>query len=340
MEGSAAVRDQLRRARAKAGLTQAALAERAGVSRQAIAAIEAGRHTPSVTTALAIAAELGVRVEDLFGAPDRSPAIVGAPPPEGAVLRVGRVGGRIVAGAPVDDPVSAGGWGTFDGRWRDGAVDVHADVDLDRLVVVGCDPALAIAEGLLERRRGHAVTPLSAPTREAVAALADGRCHAAVVHGPRGGLPAPPIPVARYGFARWHVGLAVRGIPEREVLERVSDGELTVIGRDPGAASQQALERALGDAGPTVVARGSGHVDAARKAQAHAAAAVTMETAARVFALEFVALEEHEVELWVAETWADHPAVEPLLETIASRAFAGRLEAFGGYDVADAAVRR
>ncbi|MBX5442097.1 MAG: hypothetical protein IRZ32_11290, partial [Solirubrobacteraceae bacterium] len=264
----------------------------------------------------------------------------GPPPAEGALLRVGRVGGRLVAGAPPDDPVSAGGWGTFDGRWRDGALELHADVDLDRLVVVGCDPALAIVEGLLERRGGQAITPLSAPTGEAVAALADGRAHAAVVHGPRGGLPAPPVGVARYGFARWHVGLAARGVRDAEVLERVSEGALKVVGRDPGAASQQALERALGDARPAVVARGSGHVDAARKAQALDAAAVTMETAARVFDLGFVALEEHEVELWVAGAWAAHPAVEPLLETIASRAFAARLEAFGGYDVAGAAVRR
>ncbi|UGS36789.1 helix-turn-helix domain-containing protein [Capillimicrobium parvum] len=332
--------ERLRRARTRAGLTQAALAERTGVSRQAIAAIETGRHAPSVTAALALARVLGGTVEELFGAPGDAPAIVGAPPEDGAALRIGRVGARLVAGAPADVPVSAGGWATFDGRWHDGAIELHAEVDLDRLVVVGCDPALAIVEALLERRGGHAVTPLSAPTGEAVRALAAGHCHAAVVHGRRDALPAPPVAVRRYGFARWQVGLGVAGRRRASPLDQISAGRLGVVGRDAGAASQQALDRALGDATAKVVARAGGHVDAARKALALDAAAVTMETAARVFALDFTALEEHEVELWVAEAWAEHPAVEPLLDTIASRGFAGRLGALGGYDVGAAAVRR
>jgi DNA-binding XRE family transcriptional regulator len=54
-------------ARRRAGLTQPALAARAGVSRPTIARIEAGNTTPLVTVALAIARELGDTVESLFG---------------------------------------------------------------------------------------------------------------------------------------------------------------------------------------------------------------------------------------------------------------------------------
>lgn len=54
-------------ARKAAGLTQPDLAERVGVGRQSIARIEAGRQTPSVTLALAIAGALGEPVEALFG---------------------------------------------------------------------------------------------------------------------------------------------------------------------------------------------------------------------------------------------------------------------------------
>ncbi|MFN8203931.1 MAG: helix-turn-helix domain-containing protein [Solirubrobacteraceae bacterium] len=331
--------ERLRRARIRAGLTQAALGERSGVSRQTVAAIETGRHAPSVVAALAIARVLGASVEDLFGVGGDVPAIVGAAPVEGAGLRVGRVGSRLVAGAPADDPVSAGGWALFDGCWRDGSVEMYGDVDLDRLVVVGCDPALAIVEALLERRGGYAVTSISAATGEAVRALGDGLCHAVVVHGPAGGLPVAPVAVQRFGFARWQVGLAVPGRHRVDTLDRVVAGRLGVVGRDGGAASQQALDRALGPASARLVARAGGHVDAARKAMALGAAAVTMETAARVFALDFMALEEHEVELWVAEAWAGHPAVEALLDVVASRGFAGRVGALGGYDLGSAAVR-
>ena len=59
--------ERVARARVAAGLTQPALAERVGVGRQTIARIEAGRQTPSVEIALAIAAALGEPVENLFG---------------------------------------------------------------------------------------------------------------------------------------------------------------------------------------------------------------------------------------------------------------------------------
>jgi putative transcriptional regulator len=54
-------------ARRRAGLSQPQLAEKVGASRPTIARIEAGRTTPSVKLALAIAGELGHTVEALFG---------------------------------------------------------------------------------------------------------------------------------------------------------------------------------------------------------------------------------------------------------------------------------
>src|SRR5262245_9007083 len=59
----------LRRARAARGLTQDELARRAGLSRQALGAIESGAYQPGVGAALALARELGHSVEALFGTP-------------------------------------------------------------------------------------------------------------------------------------------------------------------------------------------------------------------------------------------------------------------------------
>ncbi|MBA3789324.1 helix-turn-helix transcriptional regulator [Patescibacteria group bacterium] len=48
------------------GMTQEALAEKVGVSRQTIIAIEKGKYTPSVSLALRLAHAFSMRVEDLF----------------------------------------------------------------------------------------------------------------------------------------------------------------------------------------------------------------------------------------------------------------------------------
>lgn len=51
-------------------LSQAALAEAVGVSRQTINAIENGKYLPSLPLAFALAAFFGLAVEELFHAED------------------------------------------------------------------------------------------------------------------------------------------------------------------------------------------------------------------------------------------------------------------------------
>lgn len=52
--------------RAEAGWSQAALAERLGVSRQTVNAIETGRYDPSLPLAFALGAVFGLPIEELF----------------------------------------------------------------------------------------------------------------------------------------------------------------------------------------------------------------------------------------------------------------------------------
>ena len=51
-------------------MTQAELAERVGVTRQTIIAIEQGRYSPSLEMAFLIASVLGVRLDEVFQYPD------------------------------------------------------------------------------------------------------------------------------------------------------------------------------------------------------------------------------------------------------------------------------
>ena len=62
--------NRLREVRTGKGLTQADLAERAGVSRKTINTVENGVFVPSTILALTLAKVLEVGVEDLFQLPD------------------------------------------------------------------------------------------------------------------------------------------------------------------------------------------------------------------------------------------------------------------------------
>jgi putative transcriptional regulator len=62
------ITNQIRRLRFDHGeMTQQALAERVGVTRQTIIALEAGRYVPSLLLAFRLARAFGVGVEDVFG---------------------------------------------------------------------------------------------------------------------------------------------------------------------------------------------------------------------------------------------------------------------------------
>ena len=65
--GDCAVQNRIRRLRFDHGeMTQQALADRIGVTRQTVNAIELGKYSPSLEVAFRIAAAFGVRLEDVF----------------------------------------------------------------------------------------------------------------------------------------------------------------------------------------------------------------------------------------------------------------------------------
>lgn len=66
------VTNVLRPLREAAGLTQAELAGRIGVTRQTLIAIEQGRYSPTLELAFQIAHVLGVRLDDVFQYPEPS----------------------------------------------------------------------------------------------------------------------------------------------------------------------------------------------------------------------------------------------------------------------------
>jgi DNA-binding XRE family transcriptional regulator len=312
------------------------LAARAGVSRQLVAAVEAGRNVPAVDAALAIARVLGTTVEQLFpGGTDQPVAALGGRLNEGAALRVGRVDTRLVAAELPDHGVAGAGWAKVDGVMQDGKLRLFDRAAPAGLVLAGCDPALGVAEGMLDGLGPRSLLAISAPTGTALRALRHGGVHAAVVHGVGSELPEPPIPVERWHLACWQVGLAVTPKLRHHSLEAIVASRIPIVQRDPAAASQQAFDRARHAAGvgPATGPRAGGHIDAARLAAAVGGAGVTTEGAAHAFGLTFLALESHVVEVWTSRRWLDHPGIAALAELLRTNAFTERVAQFGGYDL-------
>lgn len=334
----------IRSAREAIGWSQGELAVRAGVSRQLIGAVEAGRHQPNVVAAVAIARALGRSVEELFAAADDAAvAVLGDHlPPDGSPVSVARVGDVIVAIPTEHGVTSSERWAVVDATIDGGGIVMLPAGTDDGIVIAGCDPALGMLADLVGRDARHRVLTPHASTGQSLAALRAGRVHGVVVHAPQGELPSAPTTVRRWHLARWRVGLAssrAAGVPS---VEEIADRRLRVVQRDAGAGTQVAFDRALrrigvegGVNGPV----GDGHVDVARRVAGGATAGVTMEAAARSFGLGFEPLEEHTVELWLDEQWAAHPAALALVDMLSSRSLRTRLDLIGGYDLTSCAER-
>jgi putative molybdopterin biosynthesis protein len=105
---------RLRLARQSRGFSQQQLAGMAGVSRQAVSAVEAGHSDPSLRVAFALAQALGVTVEEVFG-PGKAPPPVTARPvaplgPAGARVALAPMGDSFVALPLAGDTASRGGF--------------------------------------------------------------------------------------------------------------------------------------------------------------------------------------------------------------------------------------
>lgn len=330
--------DSIRAARERGGLTQQQLADRAGLSRQLVSAVEAGRNTPSVAAAIALASALGVSVERLFAAPQPATVDVfgGSVRPRTAVRTV-RVDERVVTVPAKHGIESIERWAIADAVAGDEGLEWLPDGVVDGVLLAGCDPLLGLIEQLVARSTSHRVVVAHASTGQAIASLEAGLVHGIAVHAPLGEFPQPPVPVMRWRLATWQVGLAGSDIRVAPSIAELLERRVRVVQRDGGAGSQRAFERALRAAGgeqvPGPVA--TGHVDAAlRVVHGSGRAAVTMEAVAAAFGMSFQPLETHRAELWLDRRFVDLPAARALLEMLTASALHRRAAHLSGYDLA------
>ena len=190
----------LREFRLARELTQAELAQRVGISRQALSSIEAGTSVPGTDVALRLAYELGVRVEQVFRL-DKTLSEVDAILACGSQTMSARNPARVVlaevAGRWVAHPIDQRQRGASalvaDGLMKVGrgkqpeTVRVEPLGDLDvarqRLTIMGCAPALGLLAGRLgEDPSGVRVSWIQGSSTTALDALRG--------DGPSGGSPS------------------------------------------------------------------------------------------------------------------------------------------------------
>jgi molybdate-binding protein/DNA-binding XRE family transcriptional regulator len=360
--GDARLENTMRVHRDRLGLSQLALAELVGVSRQAIVAIEGGRQIPSTSLGLRLARALRCGVEELFRlsadegltvrlAPAESRASGAGPVLGGERVAVGEVGGRWVAhGLPPDPTLSADGIVAPGISGRTAVVRPLADPDQLRcnVLVSGCAPILGALVQRVGRRFADArATWLPGSSRRSLEQLADGLVHVAGVHFSGAGEDNVAAVRRRFpgrrmlvvNLTRWRQGFVV---PQDNPLDvRSADAilrpGLRLALREEGASAHKLLMSLLAREGAQdVVLRGpfaAGHGEVAQLVRAGAAdVGVAIESVALAAGLGFVPLTEERFDLVLPAEAAGSPPVARLIEALEDPSFRAEIAQLPGYD--------
>lgn len=344
--------NRVRQHRQAAGWSQEQLAERAGISRAAVSAIEAERLVPSVAAALGLARAFATTVESLFGA--RSAQISEAPQfawrPAAFPCRywAAEVRGRTWL-FPVEN-------GPRGGLPHDGVAqgpdlaDTRFPGANRTLVVAGCDPAAGLLAASFRRQGDFRMLVLSRSSAEALALLEAGLVHAAGIHWAdtdaqennaqalarrrpeRGSLAVPNLALQLIRIADWEEGLAASPTAQVRSLRAASQTKLRWIGRLPGAGARRWQDRVRGGRpAPRHIARDHrGVVEAIRSGWADIG--VSTRLASEEGQLGFLPLGREPYDLCFARDEAAEPRHVALVQAIRSRQYRRIVAELPGYD--------
>lgn len=335
--------NRLKEVRLQHHLSQGQLAERAGITRQAVSSIESNLYLPTTAVALRLAAAFDCRVEDLFRLSESLDIIegdlIGTPlpaGPQGSAIRVkvATVGARTVVrpvtglGDVLPYTVSADG---FLVEERGHRIDQKVRVRLSRdrqtianeIFVAGCDPAIFLAGEHLRRQKDRAtVVGWTMGSMAALHALQRGEVHVAGMHlfdaaSGESNLPflRRTLKGTRYEvmtFATWEEGFLVRSGNPKSIRSAadLAESSVTVVNREEGAGARLLLDQRLRAAGiDSRQVRGyetvaSSHFEVARAVAGHQAdVGIGIRSAAQIFGLDFVPLQSARYDLVVPKPY-------------------------------------
>ncbi len=361
----ARVINNIRQPRLSTGLSQEALAQAVNISRQAYAAIEAGKSVPSTEVALRLARALCTNVEALFSLPEDHPERVEAEvigetqglsiPSRVQLLKVGeRLMARPLVGQHSTFYSMAQADGIASGRREENMVSVELMTPrrgVQQLVVAGGEPSITLLGRELKGRDIDLVW-IGLGSNRALRYLVDGAAHVAGCHlfdKATGAYNLPwveklvPFKCTVVTFAVRDQGLMValnnpKGISDVSHLAR---SDLLLINREEGSGSRALLDNLVEKAGiPHQEINGynrtvAGHLAVADVISSGLAdAGIGVRAAAKARGLGFVPLGEERYDLVIPDHFLHLPMVQAFLDTLKLPNSRRQIEALGGYDVA------
>lgn len=352
-------------------MSQQALANLAGVTRQTISGVESGQYAPSVAITLRLAKALGCQVEDLFWL-EQDLATVEAvpvqkfPPGQRTHVSLARIGERWVAYPLVGDRVFQTEMIPVDGeaehtpskgrRPSQEKIQVTLFEDLAKLhqtvVVAGWEPALSLWARAAERWHPELrVRQFFVNSLEALQTLIQGQAHIAGMrlYDPEAkehnlpfvqkALRGQVAVVMTLGF--FEEGLLIQpGNPKRlNAIADLAQPGIKIVNREPGSGSRMLLEQKLQEAKiPETAIDGFDRValnyqEVAKAIHAgEADAGISTAALAAIFGLGFIPLHRSRYDLVVLKPYLEEAPVQQLLSTLGHRKVLLQLQTLGGYD--------
>lgn len=342
------------------GLSQLELAQRSGISRQTVIAIEADRFNPSVAVGLRLAQALHCSIDELFTLfADAIPLVemLGEQPiaPMPMRVRLARLGERLLAlplSGAAGAAIPADGVLDVDGNGLRATRFVPDEVLDHTLVIHGCDPALSLLGEHL-----HRVAPewraliVAHSSTKSLDAIKSGQAHVVGSHlsDPLSGESNLPylrqtLPTARLlvvTLSQWTQGWLTRKGDRaafRHIEDLVQPG-VRLINREIGSGTRILVDawlRAAGIESQRIV--GYDQTVTSHFAVADAIAigradvGPGIEAVARALDLTFIPVQSERYDLVIPLEFAETPGVQRLLNTMTSSAFRRELASLGGYD--------
>ncbi len=361
------IENHLREKRQALTLSQKQLADLAGITRQAVSALEANHYSPATSVALQLARALHCRVEDLFsikqGGESIEGELLGVLPQGNRAVRaqVTQIGHRLLVrplhGLGELASLSAAADGLIvASNLKQNRVTVKLlksrEAIRRKIIVGGCDPAMFLAGAHVRKHDQENLMPCLMGSSTALAALKRGEVHVAGIHLGEEDSDVWELPDLSHTlddmdciivtFAYWEEGFIVRqGNPK--MIRTVSDiakPTVRIVNREAGSGARRLLDKQL-DASRIKSDRIKGysnevlsHLDVASRIEAgFADAGIGVRAAAAICGLDFVPLQRERYDLVIPKVYYETlSGLKVLLDTMVSKPFRDELDALGGYD--------
>jgi molybdate-binding protein/transcriptional regulator with XRE-family HTH domain len=325
------------------GWSQDQLAAASGTPRSSLSAIEAGRLTPSVTAALAVAKALECSVEELFGAEENGGQqdIQWAWEPRFEARRYweAEVGGRKWL-YPIEALLGSA-W-AHDGIKRAGVLHERGEWDASKtLVLAGCDPAAGLLAAEYGAASGFRLLAFSRGGGVALELLKQGLVHVAALHRSTVEKPERNAETAReklgggYRLLRradWQEGIVLPADARSRSVAACAKQVRQWAVRERGSAARECLDGLLEKpcASKRVMLSHQAVVEAVRGGWAEAGVCVRL--CAEDAGLRFLPVRNESLDLCFSSAMERDPRVQALIRLLRSRAHRCLIDELPGYD--------